>query len=1065
MKLRLPPLALALLLLLLLPWRSLQAQDKTAIKGLVTDDKNVALPGVSVEISGKIAKYKAATVTDESGLFTFRNLPDNNYILTFSYIGYSKKVVDNYRYKKNEVLTLSVELTPEASTLNDVMVVGYGAVRKRDLTGSVEKVNMKDAMNAPVRSFEEFLAGRVAGVQVSSVDGQPGSAINIVIRGNNSISQDNSPLYVIDGFPIENPDNNALNPEDIENIEVLKDASATAIYGARGANGVIIISTKRGKEGKPTLTFSTTYGWQHNLKKIDLMSPYEYVRYQLERDDNPTDTTSPTAIYLRDGKTPDSYKSVKGIDWQDMMFRDAPMRSHNLSLSGGNKSTRYAISGSAYDQQGTIINSYYKRYQGRVRLDQEVNKRLKVGININYSYLLRSGISPSPASNSVATGLLYGVFGSAPLNAPQSGPGLEEELFDDNIDIGQDYRINPVINQRNLQRRNISKVLTANGFAEYTILPELKLRVSGGVDNSLVRYESFNNSQTLYGSKRTTLGATYGVNGSISFSGSDTWLNENTLTWNKRFRKKHSINVVAGMTEQGGKTSTYGFGSGNLPNESLGLSGLDEGTPMPSATRAATSLWNMVSFLGRVNYSYQSKYLFTLSYRADASSKFAEGNRWAYFPSGAVAWRFSDEKFMKGLSVLSDGKLRLTYGLTGNNRVNDFAYMATYGLPIGSTYIFNNAYQSSMIPRTIANPNLKWETTAQLNAGLDLSFFRNLLSVTVDVYRKRTNDLLLNASMPTSTGYAAAYKNIGSMQNQGLELAISATPVNKKNFTWNSSFNISFNQSKVLSLTEGQETITAAVSWDNNWSSLPAYISKIGMPLGNIYGFIWDGVYGYDDFNKTTGGGYILKDNVPTNGNTRGLIKPGDIKYRDINGDGVVNASDYTVIGRGLPIHTGGFNNSFTYKQFDLNIFFQWSYGNDILNVNRLLFEGNIFKRSYLNQFASYADRWTPTNTSSDMFRVNGYYGGGYSSRTVEDGSYLRLKTLALGYNLPRNITSRLKINSLRIYAAAQNVITWTKYKGMDPEVSTFNSVLTPGFDYSSYPRSRTITFGANLSF
>jgi len=397
--------------------------------------------------------------------------------------------------------------------------------------------------------------------------------------------------------------------------------------------------------------------------------------------------------------------------------------------------------------------------------------------------------------------------------------------------------------------------------------------------------------------------------------------------------------------------------------------------------------------------------------------------------------------------------------------VNDFAYLSTFGLPLGNTYVFNNNYQSSTIPLTISNPDLKWETTAQLNAGIDLSFFRNRLSLTADIYKKKTNDLLLNAAMPTSTGYTAAYKNIGSMQNQGLELTINAVPVQRKNFTWNTSFNISFNQSKVLSLTEGQEAITSAIAWDNNWSSLPAYISKIGMPLGNMYGYIWDGVYQYSDFNKTTNGTYILKDNMPTNGNTRGNIKPGDIRYRDLNGDGVVNASDYTVIGRGLPIHTGGFNNSFTYKQFDLNVFFQWSYGNDLLNVNRLLFEGNIFNRTYFNQFASYEKRWTPTNTSTDLYRTNGFYGGGYSSRTVEDGSFLRLKTLALGYSLPASLLKRAKINRLRLYAAAQNVFTWTKYSGMDPEVNTYNSVLTPGFDYSAYPRARTITFGANVSF
>jgi TonB-dependent starch-binding outer membrane protein SusC len=1065
MRKTLPLLYRSCWLLLLLISQTVWSQERPAIKGLVTDEKGTPLPGVSVEITQRTTKFKANAVTAENGVFTFKGLEENNYTLTFSYIGYSKKIINNYNYKKGESLTLSVELSPIASNLNDVMVVGYGTVRKKDLTGSVEKVNIKDATKAPVRSFEEFLAGRVAGVQVSSVDGQPGSTVNIVIRGNNSISQDNSPLFVIDGFPIENPDNNSINPDEIEAIEVLKDASATAIYGARGANGVILVTTKKGAVGKPVLNFTTSLGFQENLKTMDMMTPYEFVKYQIERDGNTTDTSSPTGVYLSNGRTLDSYKSYPAIDWQSMMFRTAPIRNNTLSLSGGNNMTRYLISGSAFTQDGTIINSSYKRYQGRINLDQQINTRIKTGINVNYSYLLRSGISPSESGNNAATTLLYSVFGSAPLTSPKSGTGLEDEIFDPSVDLTSDYRINPIINQQNLVRRNISKLLSANAYAEYLLMPDLVLRVTGGVNNSAVRTESLNNSNTLFGNKRTTWGASYGANGAINFISNDSWLNENTLSWNKKIGSDHTFNVVAGMTEQGGKTSSYGFGAFNLPNESLGLSGLEEGTPLPNATRAASSQWNMLSFLGRVNYNYRSKYLLTLSYRADASSKFSVANRWAYFPSGALAWRFSDENFLKGFRALSDGKLRLSYGLTGNNRVTDFAYLSTMGLPLSNTYVFNNTYQSSIIPLTISNPDLKWETTGQFNAGIDLAFFKNRLTLTADVYRKKTNDLLLNAAMPTSTGYNSAYKNIGSMQNQGLEITIAAMPVQQKNFTWNTSFNISFNQSKVLSLTEGQEAITSAIAWDNNWSTLPAYISKLDMPLGNMYGYIADGVYQYADFNKNTNGGYILKDNVPTNGNTRANIKPGDIKYRDINGDGVVNASDYTVIGRGLPIHTGGFNNSFTYKNFDLNIFFQWSYGNDVLNVNRLLFEGNIFNRTYFNQFASYENRWTPTNTNTDIYRTNGFYGGGYSSRTIEDGSFLRLKTLAIGYSLPKALLSRAKISRLRLYAAAQNVFTWTKYSGMDPEVNTYNSVLTPGFDYSAYPRSRTITFGANVSF
>jgi TonB-dependent starch-binding outer membrane protein SusC len=1057
---------LIMCLLLLAPYiYARQAAAETpSIRGVVTDEKGEHMVGVYVKIQNKDKTFSAGTTSDENGVFVFRNLKDNIYTLTFTFLGYQKKTIDNNVYKKGDQLTLSVEMSATPTALNDVVVLGYGSVRKKDLTGSVSKADMNDLNKAPIRSIDEALEGRLAGVVVSSVDGQPGSAINIVIRGNNSISQDNSPLYIIDGLPIENPDLNMLTPAEVESITVLKDASATAIYGARGSNGVVIINTVHGKEGAPQLSLNASYGLQQNIKTADLMSPYEFVKYQLELNPNTTDPKSPYNIFLGNQRTLDYYKTATPIDWQSQMFRTAPMQNYSMQLTGGNAKTKYAMTGSVLDQDGTIINSGYKRYQGRISVDQTVNTHLKVGLNVAYSYLQRQGISPSESGGNVATTLLYSLYGSRPVAGIADSTLVDDDLFDPTIDLSSDYRINPIINQKNLLRNKKSKVLNANAYAEYTILPDLILRVTGGLNDNNQRNEAFNNSNTLYGSKYTVWGSAYGVNGNIGFSDDTYWVNENTLTWNKH-TNGHSFNVLAGVTEQGSRSSDYAFGAANLPNESLGLSGLEEGAALPIKTQAATTGWTMASFLGRINYDYKSKYFATFSYRADGSSKFATQNRWGYFPSGALAWRFSEENFVKNTGIFSDGKLRASYGLTGNNRVTDFGYLATYALPIQSTYIFNNGYQQSIIPQTIANPKLKWETTAQLDLGLDLGFFNNRLTATADVYRKKTYDLLLNAALPASTGYATAFKNIGSIRNQGLELAIQATPVQTKAFTWNASFNIAFNQSKVLSLTEGQESITTAINWDNNWSTLPGYISKIGMPIGNMYGYKWDGVYQYKDFSQATDGSYILKDNVAGNGKTRANIQPGDIKYKDLNGDGVVNSNDYTVIGRGLPIHTGGFNNNFQYKNFDLNVFFQWSYGNDIYDIQRLVYEGNAFNKPYLNQFASYEDRWTPTHTNTNMFRAGGFYGGGYSSRTVEDGSYLRLKTLSLGYNLPAATLKRAGIQRVHFYVSAQNVLTFTGYKGLDPEVSTYNSVLTPGFDYSAYPRGRTYVVGANVNF
>jgi TonB-linked SusC/RagA family outer membrane protein len=460
-----------------------------------------------------------------------------------------------------------------------------------------------------------------------------------------------------------------------------------------------------------------------------------------------------------------------------------------------------------------------------------------------------------------------------------------------------------------------------------------------------------------------------------------------------------------------------------------------------------------------------------MSFRADGSSKFSEGKRWGYFPSGALAWRFNQEKFMQGFRALSDGKLRITYGVTGNNRISDFAYLSAVSVSNNTqAYTFGNVTSSGAYVSTFGNEALKWETTSQIDIGADLGFFNNTINITADAYRKITKDLLINANLPLSTGYSTALRNIGSVQNQGIELTLSTVNIKNINFSWKSSFNISFNQSKLKSLTESQTSLLSYAPFDYYFKTIPAYIAKVGSPLGMMYGYVWEGVYQYSDFNETTAGNYILKDNITTNGRQRTEIQPGDIKFKDQNGDLTVDANDYAIIGRGLPIHTGGFNNEFTYKNFDLNIFFQWSYGNDIINGNRYIFEGNIFGRSNLNQFASYQNRWTPDNQSSTLFRAGSGGAGpttptGANSRVIEDGSFLRLKTVSLGYNLPAKLLQRMKLKTLRVYASGQNLVTWTKYSGIDPEVSVFSSVLTPGFDYSPYPRPRVVTVGASISF
>lgn len=1018
---------------------------KAVIKGVVKDTSNVPLMGVNVKLKGT----ELGTTTDKKGEYVL-SVTSKNATLVFTFTGFVKQEV-----LVNGLSNLNVQLREQITELNEVIAVGYGSIKKRDITGSVGQVNMNDLGKAPVLSFEDALAGRLAGVKVSSSQGQPGAPVEIVVRGANSLTQGNSPLYVIDGFPIEDPANAAINPNDIASIEVLKDASATAVYGSRGANGVIIIETKKGKAGKPVISYNASFGSQQVLHKMKLMNPYDFVKLQSE-----LDSTTTATQYLT-GRTLDSYKDETGYDWQNQIFRASPMQIHNLSLSGGNEQTKYSISGSIYNQDGIIINSGYKRYQGRVAIDQTVNSKLKVGIIANYSNIKTYGRTASEvgSSSSASSYLMYSVWGYRPITS--NNTDLTNSLTDPDINTTNDFRVNPVISTENelLQRTNNN--IMANAYANYSITKDLTLRVTGGISNQIVRTDQFYNSLTAQGTPLLPTNV-YGSYGSIVYSETSNWVNENTLTYNKRMGN-HSLNILGGFTTQGRTLNTYGSQAVNVPNESLGLSGLDEGTPL--AITAANSSNTLASFVGRINYGYKSKYLFTASFRSDGSSKFAEGHKWGYFPSGAFAWRMIDEKFMKSLNFISNAKLRLSYGLTGNNRVSDFAYLASLSLPTLNSYSFANATPArGVIPVTLPNNDLKWETTSQLDLGYDLGLLKDRINLVVDVYQKTTRDLILNANVPYSTGYATAYRNIGKVRNNGLEFTLNTVNVKSKNFSWTTNFNISFNTNKVLALSDNQQNMQTPITWETAFSGNPLYIATVGDAAAKFYGYQWDGVYQYKDFDLVNNV-YTLKSTVTTNGATRSTIQPGDVKYKDLNGDGIVNASDKTIIGNPLPKHIGGFSNNFTYKGFELNVFFQWSYGNDIYNANRIVFEGNALGYRNLNQYESYNDRWSPTNTNSTLARIGGQGPKGvYSSRVVEDGSYLRLKTVSLGYNLPTSILKNLKISRAYFSVSAQNLVTWTKYTGMDPEVSVQNSALTPGFDYSAYPRARTVTFDLKIS-
>lgn len=821
-------------------------KGKITVSGMVTDKNKQPLIGVTVIIKDTFS----GTTTDNAGKYTINAASSD--VLEFSLLGYTQQEALVGTRTKIDII-----MAEDLKEIDAVVIeVGYGEQRKKDVSGSVGIVKVSDMIKAPVTSFDQALQGRVAGVNVSSSDGQPGTDFNIVIRGTNSLTQDNSPLYVIDGFPIENFSNAALNPEDIESMTILKDASATAIYGSRGANGVIIIETKKGKVGRAVVSYTGTFGVQSVTKKIDMMSSYDYVKYLIERDE------SNYATFLtNEGRTLDDYRNIRAIDWQDKIFRTAFVHMHNVSLRGGNKMTRYAASASLSNQPGVIVNSGYKKYQGRVSLDQQISKAVKLSLNANYTQDKISGQTSSAAlstSNSYATYLMYRTWAFRPVMLSHQNP---DDLFDDDFDGSNSAVMNPYITTMNEDRHQKRSTFIANAKLGITLAKGLTLNISGGYTSYNSRTTEFNNSESYKGYPRPN--NSKNVNASVADYLRNDWMNENVLTYKRKYNNKHNFDVMVGFTMQGTTTEKYGFETTNIPDEGLGLSGMDDG--LPYATNVSLSENTLMSALVRVNYNYKSRYMFTASFRADGSSKFMDGHRWGYFPSGAFAWRMGEEPWLRMAGWINEAKLRVSVGMTGNNRVGDFS--AYPSISMSDYYSIGNATPGeAYIPNNLGNRDLTWETTTQYNIGYDLSLFRSRLNFTVDLYRKNTTDLLLNANMPYSSGYTKVFKNVGAVRNQGIELSLSTVNIQTKDFTWSSDFNISFNRSKVMELTEGEEFLLSKVSFTADYNSSYLYIAQVGQPMAQFYGYEWAGVYGLDDFDCDSSGNYTLKKGVPTNG-------------------------------------------------------------------------------------------------------------------------------------------------------------------------------------------------------
>lgn len=1030
--------------------------SQIAVKGTVNDDTNFPVAGANIIVKGDPT---TGTITDMDGIFQL-TVPNEQAVLVVSFIGYATQEI-----KVGKQRDFNITLKEDGVMMNEVVAIGYATVKKSDLTGSVEKVDLDELNKAPVASFDQALGGRVAGVQVVSGDGQPGQEANIVIRGSNTISDvsDGTPLYVIDGFATEDANAAAINPNDIESIDVLKDASATAIYGARGANGVIIITTKRGSESAPRVTYNGYVAYQTRPKFLQLLQGRDFVELQQEilTADEMNKTYFSYDEALGRYQTIDDYDQRTSTNWQDLVFRNAPMTNHHVALTGGTKTTKYSSSISYYNQQGTIIQSSYESLKARLTLDQQLGKNIKFGGSVNFANNMSTGSAPSQGDGQSTQYFLYQVLAYRPLKF-RSTDDLED-ITDNN---GGTYPYNPVKTIENTFTKSRNRQLSLNTYLNWTLLKDLVLKMTFAYTWREVRDQNFYNKDTYYGDPAYSSSRT---NGSFNYKEWNSWSNEYTLTYKKRLNS-HNLNGMLGASLSSQEISNLGAKSVMVPWDNIGFWGIDEGTALSLTANNVKN--NMVSFFARFNYDWKSRYLLTATMRADGTSRFVY-HKWGYFPSASAAWRISDESFMaKTNSWLSNLKLRAGWGATGNNATQE-NYPSNLLYSGKLNYAFSNSMTPAIYLMQIANKDLKWETTYQTNVGLDFGLFNNRISGSVDLYNKDTKDLLLYADVPPSIGFSQVQQNVGSINNKGLEITLNATilPGSKKRLKWTSSFNIAFNKNEITALSDGQLSRKAGIRYP---SIADLYICKVGSPLSEMYGYVYDGVYQYEDFNEVSPGVFVLKPEIPNNTNERANIQPGDPKLKDLNGDGKVTAEDQTVIGHGLPIHTGGFTNNFEWRGFDLSVFFQWSYGNDVINYNRVKLES--LDGRHINQLATVKDHWTPRTVNEDgtisegnytnyLWAVNRGLSSIHTSREVEEASFLRLKNVQLGYRFPDKLLRRWGLSSLRLYVSAQNLWTWTRYTGYDPEVSTRNSAMTRGFDYSAYPKAKTYTFGVEMGF
>ena len=1018
------------------------AAQSITVSGTIYDEESESMPGVTILVEGT----SQGTVSSADGTYQIKTSKDA--VLSFMMLGYKTKSIAVRGTSK-----IDVSLEPDRQNLDESVVIGYGTMKRSDLTGSVSSVSARELQNQKTPNAMEAMAGMVSGVNITTVDGAPGAEMVVNIRGIGTVNGDASPIYVVDGFEVANL--NHIANSDISSIEVLKDASATAIYGSRGANGVILVTTKSGRIGRPEVTYNGSATYKSLARKIDVLSPYEFVELQMEL--NPTKYDG---YYYRHGndasgkpwkyQSLEDYRDVKGVDWQEEAFRPTWSQQHDLSVRGGNKDTQYSVSFSHFDDQGIFSTNTYAKDAARIKLQQKVYDWLSMTLGVGYASIRNTGVGTG--GGTLGNILQYRPTGGLRVTDDFLRNNSVDPILDD-FDVSNVSSYNPIVNAENTDVLRKNDIWDANGALNFRLSKYLQFKVMGYYSNNFYRYDTFYKS----GSSLADRGS--GPYGSSSVRRTMRYSNTNQLNYVRTFNRVHKLNLMLGHETSCQLAQEVLAEAKSFPLDNLGVDNLGLGA-VSSQTKSSKSDNRRLSFFTRMFYSYSDRYMLTTTLRADASSVFAPSHKWGLFPSFSLAWNLSNEKFMKQLDWLSSLKLRTGWGLVGNDRISSYLSMDLYD---AIRYGVGSHQEIALLSSHLPNADLRWEASATTNVGIDASFLKDRITVTLDAFVKDSKDLLMQQDIALASGFDKQWQNVGQLRNKGMELTVKTINLSKRDFSWTTDFNISFIRNTLVALNSGKDYLLSRSGINSSFSSYD-YIARVGDPLGSMYGYVFDGIYQQSDFEVWGDGSMHLKPGVvDMSEHASEAVYPGYVKYKDLDGDGIITTEDRTAIGNGQPDFYGGLTNTFHIYNFDFSFMLQFVYGNDIYNAQRMF--STQTRLQMINFLGEVRDRWSTTNASNSVPAANGYVPYDVYSRFIEDGSFLRLKNITLGYTVPAKWSQRVRISQLRFYLTAQNLFCLTSYSGSDPEVSMRNSALMPSFDYGAYPKSRSYTAGLQINF